>query len=332
VRNRVRFTQTLFRLTGALLLVGAGALLGHLLGLDAASPRSATSDATSAERPAYIRRTWTAASRLVEPLIDCRSSQAPPRAFDALEPVLRARVVRAQDAGRARRVGVYVQDLVSGAALSINGAEAFAPASIMKVAVMVSALSQELRTPGFLDRPASPTGWAERGATLRPERDRLPRLLDRMIVHSDNAAASEIHRALDEGTFAETQRILGLPAAGDPAAEYRLTARHVGRIFRALYNAAPLGAEGSSTALARLTHTAFEAGLVAGLPQDLVVAHKYGQPGRVRTPQLHDCGIVYAPFRPYSICVMTSGDDPEHLAGVIAEISSAAWAGYGRGS
>jgi len=37
--------------------------------------------------------------------------------------------------------------------------------------------------------------------------------------------------------------------------------------------------------------------------------------------QLHDCGIVYYPQRPYVICVMTKGRDLDVLKNVIKGIS-----------
>jgi hypothetical protein len=37
--------------------------------------------------------------------------------------------------------------------------------------------------------------------------------------------------------------------------------------------------------------------------------------------QLHDCGIVYAPGKPYLICIMTRGSDFKRLSPVIAQIS-----------
>jgi len=37
--------------------------------------------------------------------------------------------------------------------------------------------------------------------------------------------------------------------------------------------------------------------------------------------QLHDCGIIYHPSKPYILCIMTKGEEIEELASVIADIS-----------
>jgi len=41
--------------------------------------------------------------------------------------------------------------------------------------------------------------------------------------------------------------------------------------------------------------------------------------------QLHDCGIVYAPEKPYLICVMISGRSLNAEADLLAEISRETW-------
>ena len=70
--------------------------------------------------------------------------------------------------------------------------------------------------------------------------------------------------------------------------------------------------------------TSFKDGLLAGVPRDVTVAHKFGSRriGESEKVQLHDCGIVYAPERPYILCVMTQGSDFTKLAGVIKSISA----------
>jgi hypothetical protein len=99
--------------------------------------------------------------------------------------------------------------------------------------------------------------------------------------------------------------------------------------FRILYNATYLRRTRAQQALEMLSHTGFNAGLVAGVPGDTVVSHKFGErtshgDGTTRR-ELHDCGIVYFPGHPYGICVMTEGSDFTDLASVIADISGTAY-------
>ena len=58
------------------------------------------------------------------------------------------------------------------------------------------------------------------------------------------------------------------------------------------------------------------------------MAHKFGEntdidltTGTQVDKELHDCGIVYVPQKPYLLCVMTRGQDFNSLTNVISSIS-----------
>jgi beta-lactamase class A len=61
---------------------------------------------------------------------------------------------------------------------------------------------------------------------------------------------------------------------------------------------------------------------VAGVPAGISVANKFGERELADgTRQLHDCGIVYHPERPYVLCVMTKGASFEQLSRTVADVS-----------
>ena len=97
--------------------------------------------------------------------------------------------------------------------------------------------------------------------------------------------------------------------------------------FRILYNATYLGHTYSEKALELLNNREFPDGIVAGVPENIPVAHKFGErtvespEGIVTTEELHDCGIVYYPSKPYILCVMTKGTDIASLKEIIKTIS-----------
>jgi beta-lactamase class A len=92
-------------------------------------------------------------------------------------------------------------------------------------------------------------------------------------------------------------------------------------LFRVLFNVSYLNKEASEKALELLTRVEFKDGLPAGLPANIVVAHKFGERIVNGLSQLHDCGIVYYPSHPYLICIMTRGADFTQLSKHIQEIS-----------
>ena len=76
-----------------------------------------------------------------------------------------------------------------------------------------------------------------------------------------------------------------------------------------------------------LSETDFSDGLTAGLPQGVVVSHKFGlatnlSNGVISGRELHDCGIIYHPRNPYLLCVMTkSVSSIPDMENVISNIS-----------
>ncbi len=100
-------------------------------------------------------------------------------------------------------------------------------------------------------------------------------------------------------------------------------------LFRILYNRQFLTPEYSQMALSLLSSSSYSAGLAALLPPETKVAHKFGyyegNKAQKELLQLHDCGIVYHPVSPYTLCVMTRGKDLSVMTSVIAELSKAVY-------
>jgi beta-lactamase class A len=145
-------------------------------------------------------------------------------------------------------------------------------------------------------------------------------LIDIMLRDSSNDAAHVLAQYEGDERMAVVFDSLGItvPKRGSL---YRIDVKTFGAFFRVLYNASYLGLDDSEELLTTLTQTTFRDGIVAGLPQSVRVAHKYGT--RVLddgSRQLHDCGIVYTES-PYILCVMTQGTSVNGLEHFIAHIS-----------
>jgi beta-lactamase class A len=151
-------------------------------------------------------------------------------------------------------------------------------------------------------------------------------LLERMITESDNESAYLLYRFVGDELAGEVYTELGLPV---PFAnqDYNVRVRDYATFFRILYNATYLSPESSERALELLTRSDFDKGISAGIPAGIPIANKFGERdyGRAGDSQLHDCGIVYAPKRPYMLCIMTQGSGIERLSEVIRDISAAVY-------
>lgn len=72
-------------------------------------------------------------------------------------------------------------------------------------------------------------------------------------------------------------------------------------MFIALYNASYINSEDSIAILSQLSRSPFDQQIVGGLPKTVPVAHKIGIDDVEES--YSDCGIVYAPNRPYILCL-----------------------------
>lgn len=241
-------------------------------------------------------------------------------------------IQRRMDRNYASRVSVYFRELNDGQWFSIGDTEKFAPASLRKVPLLIAMLKQAEKDPALLDRRVSfdLTGDYNAAQNVKPskmlvqgEHYTIRELLTRMIVYSDNNAFTLLTKYVDSNQFDLVYAKLRLLNPRFPADDEYLSVQTYESFFRVLFNASYLSREMSEWALDLLTRTDFRAGLVAGVPSGIDVAHKFGEKSDAQggTVQLHDCGIVYYPRRPYLLCVMSQGKDFQYLDDVISEIS-----------
>lgn len=239
----------------------------------------------------------------------------------------------------APSVSVYFRELNDGLWFSIGEEEKFVPASLRKVPLMIALLKQAENAPQtrLLDRSVKYDLANDYNLkqTIKPAKALVPgnlytvrELITRMIVYSDNNAFTLLTKIVDPVEFDRVYPVLRLLDPNAAADDVFLSVQTYESFFRVLYNASYLSREGSEWALALLSRSDFKAGLVAGVPTSVTVAHKFGEHADVAdgTVQLHDCGIVYYPNNPYLLCVMSKGSDFELLDDAIVTISRLVYA------
>lgn len=227
-------------------------------------------------------------------------------------------------------VSVYFRDFEAGSMKGVNFDEKFTPASLLKVPMLIAALKQAEKDPSFLKRrlrlgvPFRGASYLSAPALVPGQEYSLEEVLRAMAVSSDNDAFMMLKDAVDPVEQSAVYRDFGLVIPDVRTLDDSMTVREYATFFRVLYNASYLNKASSQKALEYLSKSAFVDGLVAGVPAGVTVAHKFGErfteDGARR--QLHDCGVVYHPGRPYILCIMTRGDDFAKLSGVIRDLSS----------
>ncbi len=235
--------------------------------------------------------------------------------------------------GTAKDVAVLFRDLNNGPTFGINESEDFIPASLLKVPVMMAYFSWAEEDSSvlknkilFKEEYRLPDQGLQLIASKQPlevgKEYEVMDLIEKSIIYSDNQAVTLLVQNIDQQRIDDVFDSLGVNVDVIRTERGKLTVKEYGAFFRVLFNASYLNRTYSEKALEILSRSAFDDGIVSGVSEGVVVAHKFGESGELGgLHQLHDCGIVYYPKHPYLLCVMTSGEKTVGLEDVIEDIS-----------
>lgn len=235
--------------------------------------------------------------------------------------------------GRLIEGAIYFRDLQNGPVIGINSQDYFIPASLLKLPLMVTYLKKAEEDPlvlkerikvesdiESLKQNITPSVGAKVGQTYSREE-----LLTFLITQSDNTSwavlLNDLRKNYSEEDFIGTLSDLGIIDPRKRNDQQYITVQNYASIFRILYNSSYLNLEMSDKALGILSQSEFPDGLAVGVPDNVQIAHKFGEQKNGNEQQLHDCGIVYYPPNPYILCVMTQGTNLEDLENVIQTVS-----------
>jgi len=301
-----------------------GVVVG-IMGYTLMLPKQSASSGTKA-----IRQTGFT---FTNPLLECEiGDQENFGEIKVFREKLQAVVDRNITSGKANHISIYFRDLNNGPWMGINEKDEFSPSSLLKVPLMMSVYQLAEQDPMILQTRLLYAGTDDKDAAqnIRPsmelssEREyTYQELVERMIMYSDNNATKLLSQNIKEDAFLRPYGELGISPPLLQNGEYYLRVKDYATFFRILFNASYLSREYSEKALGLLLKSEFRDGLVAGVPKEVPVAHKFGE--RIwedtKEHQMHDCGIVYYPGRPYLLCVMTQGKDFPSLTEVVNGIS-----------
>jgi beta-lactamase class A len=229
---------------------------------------------------------------------------------------------------------VYWRDLNNGPWVGINEKENFAPASLLKVPLMIAYLKMSEKTPQILEEkimiPKEADSLAQNIIPLRTVESgkeyTINDLIEYMIIYSDNRSANTLIDHIDTANLNQSYNDLQINTPLENSSDNFMNVRDYASFFRILYNASYLDRNMSEKALEILNRSQFQQGLSAGLPPKVAIAHKFGERILADNRQLHDCGIVYRENNPYLLCVMTRGQDFTKMSQTIKEISALVYA------
>ena len=236
-----------------------------------------------------------------------------------------------KDRAGLSHISIYYRDLNNGPIININANESFAPASLLKVPVLIAYLKWSEDKPEVLDEQIkfetevnvgysqefAPVVALEIGKTYSAKQ-----LLENMTKYSDNQALVLLYQRLPASYQQSLYSLTGVDKNIMTDPKSTLTVKQYSIFFRILFNASFLSQTNSEYALKLLSESTFQQGVRKGVPLNIPISHKFGE----RKPadslqQFHDCGVVYYPDHPYLLCVMTRGKDVSKLIDSIYKTS-----------
>ncbi|OGE36911.1 hypothetical protein A3B45_02890 [Candidatus Daviesbacteria bacterium RIFCSPLOWO2_01_FULL_39_12] len=233
---------------------------------------------------------------------------------------------------RVSHISVYFVDLNDNFEIGINQNYDYDGASLAKLPDMMAILKSAQSDRQILSKTITFYGKKSDRLTqnILPENQLTEgnsytvwELVERMIVFSDNQANYLLAENIGD-IFQNVYADFGVNLPNRQAGQLYLTVKQYTSLLKALFHASYLNKEMSEKALGLLTQVKFKDGLAGGIPGQIKIAHKFGERSwdKISTKQLHDCGIIYYPDRPYLLCVMTRGQSFTSQSAVIKDLSS----------
>lgn len=235
-------------------------------------------------------------------------------------------------------VGFYFNDLNNAGWFGVNEDEKFIPASLLKLPMLISYYKLRESEPNLFEQTIlvkgtnlNPNRTVAEASRIEPDKTySVGELLNAMIVDSDNNALDVLYQ-YKKDSLKDIFEDLKTPLPDtkkDLALKDFLSPRDMSKFFLVLYNGSYLMKKDSDEALRLLSTVKYQDGIVAGVPSDVVVSHKYGERevsigNGTEANEFHDCGIIYYSKSPYKLCIMTKGKDlkVEKSSQIIAKLS-----------
>lgn len=236
---------------------------------------------------------------------------------------------------RVTNVAIYLRELKNGSWMGIQQNDPFDPGSILKLPILLAYLkNQELNNSSFdrqlkleafdtkMPKQTIVTNTIEIGKTYT-----VRKLLSSMIIDSDNQANALLNHSIEPDLVYSVFSDLGLTVPAIQQTSMTMSAIDVSKFLRVLFNSSYTTQNLSEFALDLLTQSKFQAGMKKGLPDGVVLAHKFGERGYSESTyqEIHETGIIYLENNPVQLTIMTSGNNQEQQTQLIADITKSCY-------
>jgi beta-lactamase class A len=217
------------------------------------------------------------------PLLECENngSFAKQKYIPFEQNTIKRLTEEVQKSNSGVEMAIYFRNLNNGPWFGINENARFLPASLMKVTLLISYLKWWEDDPTLFDKKLKVSSEVGLNQLIPPDKKleigkeyTIHELLEYLIMYSDNTASRVLFEYIPFERQNKTFIDLGVPLPSmDP--NYSLSVKEYASFFRVLYNASYLSRKSSEEGLHILSQSAFHDGIVAPLPSNLTVAHKF---------------------------------------------------------
>jgi len=276
--------------------------------------------------------------------IDCENIDEKVNQIENLHGDIQQIVDEEKKVNHIMRASVFYRDLNTRRWFGINDMDKFYPASLIKLPIAIMYYKMAELEPDVFDKilkipedigDNSDQHYPPAEPLLAGKSYSIREMIRHMLQYSDNAPFSTL---ADAGKVFREKVLSDLsiyePTVEEGGGAWSITARTYANIFRMLYNASYVNVRSANELLDILSQSTFINGIVAGVPKDVPVAHKFGEAvgmesdGTVKSLILNDCGIVYKKDDPYILCVMTEGKDYAEMEKTIQRISQTVYVDF----
>jgi beta-lactamase class A len=230
--------------------------------------------------------------------------------------------------GRDQDISIYFEFLSTGANIAVNKDQKIWPASLMKIPIAMAIMKKieegNLRLEDELAMTEKDQN-KEFGELYRNSvgtRFTVEKLLDEMLINSDNSARDMLTRKLQTEDFDAVLNHLGIEY--DYRNDEQISAKKYSIFWRSLFASSYLNPKNSEKLIeimARSSANQYSAGVI---PSGIKFSHKIGVLYDVNS--YADSGIVYVPSRPYILTSMVKGKDQAVAEKIMQDISKRVYA------
>jgi beta-lactamase class A len=270
-------------------------------------------------------------TEFVNPLLECNNPNTEIE-NSALKSELETFITKLEQEKNVR-ISLYFKYYRDASSLSIHPAEAIMPGSLTKVALLMGYLKRAESDSLYLEQEikfadknllgyyevqgVQPSSRLKLGKTYK-----IKELLEAAIVRSDNVASVLLELFDHQAMLKQLAIELDVPLHKGAIPHREITIREYASLFKVLFNSAYLNASSSNKALFMLSKSEYRDGIVAGIPSNIRVAHKFGESTDGESHYFNHCGIVYSKSGPYLLCVAAKGKEDRILSEITKDVSA----------